>query len=63
MRRSVLVAAVRRRQSRFENTGVAELPTQTVAGVWPQPAVSVALQVAPLNTEIRSGPLLVIVAT
>ena len=46
----------------------AELPapesaTASVEGVWPQAAVSVALQVAPLNTDTRSGPLLVIVAT
>ena len=35
----------------------------TVAGVWPHPAVLVALQVAPLITEIWLGPLVVIVAT
>ena len=40
-----------------------EAPTAIVAGVWPQPLVSAALQVAPLNTEMMFGPLLVVVAT
>ena len=42
---------------------VAGAADRDVAGVWPQPTVSVALQVAPLKTDSRSGPLLVIVAT
>jgi hypothetical protein len=40
-----------------------EAPAAIVVGVWPQPLVEVALQVAPSNTETRSGPLLVRVAT
>ena len=40
-----------------------ESPSASVAGFWPHPDVVVALQVAPLKTDSRLGPLAVVVAT
>ena len=36
-------------------------PTGSVAGVWLHPAVAAALQVAPLNTDSRLLPVVVVV--